>query len=163
MGFLQGLGRILAGKPVFTAEDNNALPPVDNTSSQLDDKTVGAQGRKIIPEIDITRVRPTLSGSNLDVWATIQNTAEVPIFIDKIRFLGQKYELDRYMNPGDSHQCRIYKGSAFTNSPPSDASVDYRLEANGDYFQARFNVDFYVQDDYYLPEDFNRDGSVRDI
>lgn len=160
MGFLQGLGRLLAGKPVFTTEDSTGSLEDKGT----DGKTpVDERGYKIMPEVRILRTKPILKESELEVWMMIQNVSDATIFLDKINFLGYVFELDRQLTAGSSHDFRIYKGQAFASKPSTDTDIDYRLESSGDYFRAHFDVEFYMQDGHFLPKEFHPEGHVRDI
>lgn len=162
MSLWQGLGRIISGKPVFTTESSNGTQSVQN-EEQTSQALVDAQGRKILPKVSITHVKPQVSGSTLEVWATIQNDSDSVIFLDKMHFLMQKVELDREIKPGEAHQQRIYRGPVLTDKPSDDADIQYRIQSNGDYFQARFMVEFYYQNQQYMPEDFHLEHPIRDV
>jgi hypothetical protein len=161
MGFLQGLGRMIAGKPVFSAEDTRTSTSENapTSSSALTD----GRGRKNIPEIAVTHLKPYINGANLEVWVNIENASDMTIYLDKIHFLGQKTELDRELTAGQFHQYRVYRGPSLANKPNDDASVVYRIQSNGDLFQAEFRVEFGYQYGHYTPEEFHLEHPIRDI
>lgn len=164
MGFLDGVGRMIAGKPVFEAQNDAAeLSPSDNDSVDSHKTPVDDRGRKVIPEVTVTHVKPHISGPNMEVWATVQNASDVTIYLDKIHILGQKLELDRELTARASHQYRLYKGAVFRSKPSHDADIEYRLQASGDYFRARFDLEFDYQNGLYVPEDFHPEHPIQDI
>jgi len=179
MGFWGAMKNMATGKPVFEVDsapketDQYGVWSNDKPSDGQDEYTTGvtteqdstrdSSGSKIIPEVTVTHVKSHLNGANMEVYAVVVNAASVPVFLDKMHLLGQKYELDRLLGPGQSHNYRIYRGPAFTYKPHSDADVEYRLESNHDYFRARFYLEFDYQNGYYLPEEFHLEGPIKDI
>jgi|GEM_PF-1317844 len=173
MGFWNVMKNMAVGKPAFevdsTPKENqhevwsDDAPQVNDSGAEVQDPTRDSRGHKIIPEVAVTHVKSHLNGANMEVYAIVINTSDVPVFLDKMHLLGQKYELDRLLGPGSSHNYRIYRGPAFTYKPHSDADVEYRLESNHDYFRARFYVEFDYQNGYYLPEEFHLEGPIKDI
>lgn len=171
MGFFDAMGKMIQGKPVFQDDPTKQgaqqedhfveknTPRLDTSHTPLD-----GHGQKIIPEITVTRVEGHVSGDNLDLWVTIHNSSEVSLFIDKIHVLGQKMDLNYDLAPGMERQMSVYKGPTLRTNAYTNADVDYRVVETGDYFQARFYVEYdFEQDGTYLPNDFNLQRPIRDI
>ncbi len=161
MGFWNGLGKLISGKPVFdtsspedakNAWDDDA-PTVDyaeerdakrqehagNTAVSLYD----ANGNKQIPEAGVSRVKYILSGNAVEVWATIQNHSQSrDLFLDKMTLCGQKWELDYPLGPGAERAFVVYKGSILKNDGYKKAELYYKDAGTGDYFRADHMVEY---------------------
>jgi len=124
MGFLKGLGRLLAGKPVFEASPQTSQTGTDLPQQQNTGATPSQP--KTIPMVRIGRVECHASGNNMNVFADVHNDSQDPIFLDRIMLAGKTRELDTQLRAGESRQFQIYAGSLFTTPPSGYAEVQYR-------------------------------------
>ena len=82
-------------------EDNGSVEnKPDETpvaSEQKPDQYHLAGGQKIIPEIEVERIKAQPSGDNksLEIWAYIHNLASFDIELDKYELLGQRNDLNK--------------------------------------------------------------------
>lgn len=162
MGFLQGLGRLLAGKPVFEAPPQPVAP--GQTVPQTVDQKAAPSQLKTIPMVRIGRVECQASGNNLNVFAEVHNDSHDPIFLDRIMLAGKTRELDTQLRAGESRQFHIYAGPLLTTPPSGYAEVQYRKQSDGDYFADYHEIRTRAEGDkgYFITELLQR-GPVRDI
>lgn len=166
MGFLNGLGRMLQGKPVF--EDPNQVTQAHDSqaiSSQAGDRTpTDSHGNKIIPEIRIAHCRSRINGSSMTTTAWLTNTSSVEIELDKIIVAGVRTELDRRLTAGSGHEVIVYRGPIMMNDHNQRADLQYKTVPGGDYFLARFDIEYDRQPSgTYMLEDFQPQSTIRDI
>lgn len=167
MGFLSGLGRVLAGKPVFQDGESTS----GGSSSAAGGQTVKAgetprdnQGRKIIPEFEIENCKPDDNGSRVDISAKITNTSDARVELDKIILWGQKYELDYRFEPHQSRQMWLYRGPAVRTNSYHTANLIYKLVDSGDYFQADYEIEYDLESDgSYSLSELHLIRPVRDV
>lgn len=161
MGFFDAAKKILNGQPVFEdpngeastvnsrqagqAQSSVPLPPPAETISYGSRKD--NRGQKIVPETEVIEVETHESGMDMEVWATIKNTASFPVFLDKSVVLGQKIELDRELRPGEQHEVRVFRGPRPTNEGYKRAELYYRDQGSGDYFLANHQIEYRYQND----------------
>lgn len=159
MGFLDGLGRMMQGKPVFepssghnqTSQNNQPSSPASPGSS------------KVIPIVRVERVELHTDGSHMRVIAAIQNDSGGMVMLDKIRLLGTQKELDHQLRPGESREFTVYDGPRPNNHNYDDAELYFR-DMNGDYFLAKHVVLFRQEaDNTYSVYDIRFTGPVKDI
>lgn len=136
MGFFQGLGRVLAGKPVFGPDD----------VSRTEQQPAAQAGGKVIPVVRIRRVECPTEGANMDVYIDIRNESSVRVYVDKIHLLGTARELDANLRPGEVKQFHVYRGPRPQDGNPTEAEVQYRTDSD-DYFAARHEVQYHQEPD----------------
>ncbi len=171
MGFWSGMSKMIQGKPVFENDASTQHAELSEhevhmaEDAQADGRTpVGSNGQKIIPECFLEHADNNLSGDNLEVWLVFHNKSDTPIFLDKIMLLGITTEIDFELAPGGSRKARVYKGKTLHTNSYTHADVMYRSSLSGDYFQARYTVEYdYEADGTYLPEEFKLQHPIRDI
>lgn len=154
------------GKRDSSAPDQEAPQSVASESgSKLRDE----RGLKIIPEVEIVRLKTRLSSDmkHCDVWAQIKNLSEVEVEVTQVNFLRQRLRFGRFLKPGELHEERIYSGNTPTNDAETRCEVIYKVCENGDYFQAEHLVEYsYEQegdDAFYVPEEMSRIAPVQDV
>jgi hypothetical protein len=159
MGFLDGLGRIMQGKPVF--EFQNQASNKSQNSNQLSEAS--QNGPKTIPVVRVERVELHTDGSHMRVIAAIQNDSAGMVMLDKIRLLGTHKELDRELRPGESREFTVFDGQRPNNRNYDDAELYFR-DTNGDYFLAKHVVIFRQEsDNTYSVYDIRFTGPVKDV
>lgn len=152
MGFFNGLGRVLAGKPVYEPED--VKPAEQQAAAQL--------GGKVVPTVRLTRVECPLHQGQMNVYVDIHNESNVNVYLDKILLLGTKRELDSELRPGQTRQFPVYSGPAPQHSKQNDAEVQYRTDSD-DYFAAQHEVRFAQQDGGYRVSEFRLITPIKDL
>ncbi len=133
MGFFGTIGKVLAGKPVYSPQDQakqNAQPNDGQAMLQQPAQQAG----KVIPMVRFGRIENQWDGPRLAVYADAENESKVPVFIDWIVFNGVKRQLDIQLRPGEVHQLLIYAGPLFQHRPGGYAELQYRTAETGDYF-----------------------------
>ncbi len=146
MGFFKAFGRVLAGKPVYTPEDIDRAQVAgqpDTTQPGVSDAVqpgVTLSGAKEIPQLGCGRIEHEVHGSKHDIYIDIENRSSQALFVDNIDVLGQHYELDSHLRPGERRQFWVYSGPPLMSAPSGYAQIQYRIESNNDYFMARFQI-----------------------
>ncbi len=145
------------------SNDNRDMPP------STVDPYRQASGGKVIPEVIIDHVNPHCSAdmSHLELWLRLKNTSTFEVEVMEVRILGQSQGLNRFLKPGESHDCCVYKGSVPTNNAQRVAQVDYKIVGNGDYFESDHQIDYRIEDDngvqHFIPEELKLLRPIRDI
>lgn len=160
MGFWNGLGKMVQGKPVFG--EGTQVPTGSNQSA---DKTpIDGYGNKIIPEVKFEHCKTHISGTaaEVTVWAT--NLSMHEIELDKVVMLDTKIEIDRRLGPQQSHEIKAYKGPIPTDDHSKKASLFYKLVDSGDYFRADFMIEYIRESDgTYFMVDFHPERQINDV
>lgn len=167
MGLFGALGKIIAGKPVYTPENvqQNQYngPPPDVVADHQLGAPISA-GPKTIPRVRFGRVVCHANGPRFEVYADVRNQSGEELFIDKIMLLGTKREVDSRLRPGESRQFLVYSGPPLTAQPGGYAEVQYRKQADGDYFADYHQVRCrQLPDGTYTITEMLLQGPVRDI
>ncbi len=123
------------------------------------------RGKKIIPEVEVTRCQTHVSGDHCEVWAHIENKSEVEIELDKITMIGGKKELDYRLTPGNEREFCVFTGPIPHDNYAREAQLYYKIVENGDYFCARHMVEYVYESDNgtYLVEELRLMHPIRDI
>lgn len=153
-GFFETLGRLFKGEPVFKPgeqedgswkEDHTVTTPAEPQSPVTEQRSNRTDG-KIAPVVIVENVDCNISNENMDLFVTIKNKHNQPVFLDKILLLGTKWELDRTFLPGEERQMQAYHGQRPQNTSQTKVELHYRDES-GDYFSAIHSVEFEQQRD----------------
>ena len=160
MGFFGDLGKALTGQQV-----GQVTPQLQGTSAPQSGGTVDASGRKIIPHITVKNLRSDRQGDRMTVRAWIVNESPDQIIrIDTSYLLKQKQTHEREINPGDSHELKLYDGPTPRDEHEHEAQIVYRLKANGDLFMEDYRIEYNLESDgSRTVEELHSDGPVRDI
>jgi hypothetical protein len=147
MGFMDFLGRMAGGKPIFdegAAAKNNDTPqqPVDSQPETGLEKS----DPHTFPDVHIKRVSTRINGENMQVYCQILNTWNQEVMLDKITILGTKHEIDDFLNANEEQQFLVYDGPMPTDQN-REAFLDYKIRDTGDYFQSVHDVTFMYHDD----------------
>lgn len=167
MGFFSFLGKMAKGEPVFTNSPDKAdLPRTGSAQMQADGAAVNPPAGKVIPLIYARRVESRLDsgGTFVDCWVLFENNGAVSVFIDKINIFGTTRELDRILQAGETYEFEVFRGPAPTNGNYQTATVSYRDNTTGDYFEARFMLRYDLEaSGVYLLDEMILEQPVRDI
>ncbi len=160
MGFFGTLKKIIEGKPVFDAVDQSKLASHSVETAQA---TTTSNSSKILPVVRIERTECHDSGAQMTVRCTIRNDSDQEIELDKIRLIGMVRELDTRLRPHESRELVVYSGNRPNNRSYTTAELNYK-DMSGDYFQARYVVEFRQEsDNTYSIARINLTGSIKDI
>lgn len=141
----------------------------DTQQAEVSDPYHKASGEKIRPEVIVDNVNSHCSAdmSHLELWVNLKNISTFEVEVMEVRILGQSQGLNRFLKPGKSHDCCVYKGSVPTNNAQHIAQVDYKIVGNGDYFESDHQIDYRLEDDngvqHFIPEELKLLRPIRDI
>ena len=171
MGLWNFVKKMAAGKPVFEAtpsqqEDDHAgwvehvTAPAAEASPYVDDK-----GNKIIPLIAIEHCKSHGDGQQLQVTAWLTNRSSFELELDKIVMLDTKTELDRRLQPQESHEVTLYRGPQPTSDHAHKAQLYYKIMENGDNFCADFSIEYNLESDgrFTVEELHPERGMIHDV
>ena len=168
MGFLDGLGRFISGKPVFEAQpqaerNNEFMGDVDAADAPRTG-LVDEHGNKVVPQLEIGQVRSHRNGETMMVTAWVTNRSNQRLRIDEIRMIKQRQQPSRELDPAQAHEITLYQGGIPKDEAEHYMDVVYRITVNGDLFQRRYLIEYYRENDgALLVDELHDDGPVRDI
>lgn len=159
MGFIDGVGRFLAGKPVFEPGDGTSQP-----QNQPPDQGQPQSGPKEIPLVNIDRIEVNERGNDFTLDLFIKNNASVEIFVDKVSVFGATREVDYTLRPGEMREFHdFYKGQKFNHSNYNRCEVYYRT-LQGDNFMTNHVVEYQSKGDgIYDIKNIKFVGPVKDL
>lgn len=156
MGFINGLGRMIQGKPVFQAEDQLASVPTAPKNEQAE------PGAKVVPKLCVVRTDCRINGESMDIYAHIKNESSVEVYLDNIRLLDKVTELDRILKPGEVRDFVVYKGQIMKDESKTKCELKYRKQ-DGDFFVMQHVVEYGYQNETYVVNNIRPIGAVNDI
>lgn len=190
MGFFEGLSRLAKGEPVFQQgdgkEDRSAFD-VGSAPQQGRDHSAGAAGQQpgaqqnagqpqkhetgiikgqasTFPVVVVKRTRTQMSGSNQTVYCSIVNRSNLAVEVEEIHLNGSSRKIGGYLRPGEEREWLCYSGPRRTSEAYKEATLNYKVEENGDYFQTIYDVEYqYESDKTYSVEELHWRQPVRDI
>jgi hypothetical protein len=171
MGFFGVLGKIVAGKPVFTPEGEQQAqapaPPAPASPNQQVaawDSLTTAAIPKTIPQLRLGRLENRVQNGRYELYVDIVNMSAETVFLDSITLLGARAELDSQLRPGETRQYRVYNAKPITSQAAGYAELRFRKQADGDYFMMYFQMSSVRESDgYYKVTEFRQTGPVKDI
>ena len=144
MGFLDGIRKMMQGKPVFETpvepkervsgsdEDIRDVPPLDDAVAPQD----------VIPTFSIDHLKSTVSGDKTEAWAWVTNTSPMDIEIEKCVILNTKSVIGRRLGPGQGHEVCLYRGPVPTNDQIHKANIFYKAVRENEYYRMDFTVEY---------------------
>lgn len=165
MGFLDGLRKMVQGKPVFedpTKTDDSVQDRARFDSSvtspppQPVQTEPALQQEKVTPTFDLRHCETHVDGDMITVtiWAT--NTSTVDIEIDKCLILDTTTEIDRRLSPNQAHEIILYKGEVPKTDRAHKANIFYKSIRENEYFRVDFIVEYNRESDgTYTVEDLH--------
>ncbi|HET8690439.1 MAG TPA: hypothetical protein VFL81_03295 [Candidatus Saccharimonadales bacterium] len=173
---------MISGKPAFEVPDADkaaradefgapapvqppTAPVVITGGGRIDHgRRVDEQGRKIIPEVQIVRLQPHLSGEHLEASAFVRNNSAIEVELDKVNIFSQTLRLDRWLKPGEEHETVVYRGPRLRSSGYTLAEIYYKDCDSGDYFCARHQLDYRQEaDGSFLPHSCHLLHPIKDV
>lgn len=140
------------------------LDPEANEHQKKKDTFKATETRELkhIPELRIEDTDVRNDGQNMEVSCVIRNDSDKQVFLDKVRIVGVKRELDTALRNYEARKFVLYSGPRPKNTSYGTAEIDYHNE--GDYFQARCRVEFRQEPDKtYSVHRITNAGPVKDI
>lgn len=153
MGFLDGLGRMIQGKPVFV--DNNQ-------QSQGASEQQQSSSEKIIPKVYIVRTDCNVNNGRMELRVHIKNESQVEVHADNIRIFDTVVQTDRNIRPGETADFTVYSGPAMQDDNKTKCELKYRT-TDGDYFTMQHAVEYGFSNDAYVVHNICPVGPVNDI
>jgi len=155
MGIFDFMGKMAKGEPIFdenTSGQQSASSSVPQQAHLAD--TTRQDGRKVIPEVRVTRLVSRRNGSNMTTHVWLQNDAPFAVEMRNFRIMGRATPMNYRLEPTQGRQVQIFSGPVASHDNDDEAYIDYRIVQNGDYFQQHFHVEFDRQSDgtYLLEE-----------
>jgi len=169
MGILDGLGKIIKGKPVFEvpAQSKTATDGSTNTvgrSADSSQRFVDKRGYKIIPEIELRNTKSRIDDQFMTTTAWVTNISAEDIRLDHVIVLEKKRSILRELKPGQGYEIKLYEGPAAINEYNSRAELVFRRIENDDVFSITYFVEFNREaDGQFTVEDLHKEGPTRDI
>lgn len=144
MGFLDGMRKMLQGKPVFEApvepkermsgtnEDIDVVPPIDSSAPK----------EEVTPTFSLDHLKSHINGNAIEVYAWAANTSTTELEIEKCVLLNTKAVIGRRLGPGQSHEVCLYRGPIPTNDQIHKANIFYKDIQENEYYRADFTVEY---------------------
>ena len=139
MGFFEGLGRMVKGEPVFQAGDSSS-------NGGEGDKNSSSSGVKNIPVVIVEQVDHRDQSGQAESYWTVKNTGNKTVILDKIIAFGQTQPHERYLQPSEEFEIRVYRGPSLQNGSYTKAELQYRDES-GDYFSSEHLIEYSAESD----------------
>lgn len=147
MGFMDFLGRMVEGKPIFDENTSaGSNPPAPREPDVQPEPGLQKSDPHTFPKVYVKHVTTRINGEKMQVYCQILNTWDGEVLLDKIRLLDTKHEIDDFLSAGEEQQFLVYDGPMPTNQV-HEAFLDYKLRDNGDYFQSVHDVTFIYHSD----------------
>jgi hypothetical protein len=160
MGFMQNLGKLITGEPMFT----NPQQPAPAAQPETADANEKGSTEKVIPTIQLSNFKTSRNGNEMITELWVQNTSAEKIRIESIMILGQKRDLHQYLEPNGEHQFIVYKGPPPADTHNDNAEIYFRCERTNDYFKNKYFVKFaYQSDSTYNIDELHKEGETHDI
>ena len=178
MSFWDVTKRVFQGKPAFEApksDDNDDWDDDAPTTDFAEDREAkrtektnqtlyDADGNKHIPTVGVVHTKYTLSGANMEVWATVHNHSERSVMLDKIMLLGQRTDLDYELGASRGRDFRVYHGPRMSHDNYKKAELYYRDVLSGDYFRADHLIGYkYETDKTYSVDELELLTPINDV
>lgn len=153
MGFLSGLGKMIQGKPVFEAGDQQNLTL--NTPQKV-------SSPKVVPKVCIIRTECKENNGQMELTVHIKNESQVEVHADNIRIFDKVMQLDRNINPGQTSDFIVYSGPIMHDDNRNKCELKYR-KTDGDYFAMQHTVEYGFAQNAYVVNSIRPVGPVNDI
>ncbi len=159
MGFLNELGRLVQGKPMYTPED------VKSEEQQFTATTTpGVNPRNVIPVVSLTEADTRPDGNKVDIYGTVKNESSETLRVKAIHLLGMDRKLDIELSPRESNEVLLFNNvPKLRSQPKGQANLDYVTES-GNYLQSRHEIRYERENDGdFIITDFVLRLPIKDI
>ncbi len=180
-GFFESLKRMAQGKPVFDANDNaagwadkdgNAQEPIvpagqeqERGQAVHEQRTSVVKGQSsTFPVVVVKRTRTQVNGNNQTVYCSIVNRFAEAVELDEIDVAGGSRRLGGVLRPGEEREYLCYSGPRSSGESHKVATLNYKVDETGDYFQSVYDVEYaYAPDKLYAVEELHFRAPIVDI
>jgi hypothetical protein len=146
MGFLDGMRRMMQGKPVFEApvEPKERISGSDEDIRDVPSVEVTAPRNVVVPTFSIDHLKSHINdaGTAIEVYAWVTNTSVSEIEIERCVILNTKMMIKRRLGPGQSHEVCLYRGPIASNDYIHKANIFYEDISANEYYRADFSVEY---------------------
>ncbi len=153
MGFIDGLGRLLQGRPAFVADNQQAKSSTEPES---------VVGERVVPKVCIIRNDCRVNDGQMELTVHIKNESTVEVYVDNIRIFDKVIEIDRNIKPGVTSDFVVYKGPVMQDENRNKCELKYR-NMHGEFFVMQHLVEYNYQHDTYIVSNVRPVGPVNDI
>jgi hypothetical protein len=159
MGLFGALGKIIAGKPIYSPEASSS------TSGATPSNPLGQQADvpPSLPVVRIGRVENRRSSGRIDIYADLHNESNDAIFIDYALLMGVKRELNFQLRAGEARQLLLYSGQPLQVQPTGYAELAYRRQSDRDYFADYHQIRSRSTEQGYEITELLLQGPVKDV
>jgi hypothetical protein len=159
MGLFGALGKIIAGKPIYSPEASSS------TSGATPSNPLGQQADvpPSLPVVRIGRVENRRSSGRIDIYADLHNESNDAIFIDYALLMGVKRELNFQLRAGEARQLLLYSGQPLQVQPTGYAELAYRRQSDRDYFADYHQIRSRRTEQGYEITELLLQGPVKDV
>ncbi len=185
-GFFEGLKRLVNGEPVYKENDQNkgwadqegrekdfARQTPDTPQNEQHQAQQSAKSKNSVvkgnsstfPVVVVKRTRTQLSGNNQNVYCSIINRFSEPVELEDVHLAGSSRRLGGYLRAGEEREWLCYSGPRSKQESDKVATLDYKVEETGDYFQSIYDVEYQFEqaDQTYSVEELHWRSPIRDI
>jgi len=140
MGFFGRIGKGMAGKPVYEADNQNV-------ASQPSEALETA-----VPVMRITKLDCHIDGQKMDIYAFIHNESAEDVCVAKAILLERNREVNDWVSPGDTKQFHIYSDNAPQDANNHEIDLQYKTRADA-WFEARHEIIYRQDGGQFMPAD----------
>lgn len=181
MGFMSFISKMLAGQPVFDANEERSKMQNSGISDDWDSDEphsrrkrgehiedgarLDADGNKIMAEAEIIGLRPYRCSPNIKLWGTIRNDSRFDVYIDMVKMLGRTSKLHHVLHRGEQYELLLYNGPEPTQDRYPNVELYYRDQDSYDNFIMYHKLYFRQSDDgsHFDISGFDSAKRIRDI
>lgn len=144
MGFLDGIRKMMQGKPVFEApvEPKERVSGSDENIENVPAIDPATPKQDIIPTFSLDHLKSNILGDRTEVYAWVTNTSTVEIEVEKCVILNTKSIIGRRLGPGQAHEVCLYRGPIPTNDQIHKANIFYKAIRENEYYRVDFTVEY---------------------
>jgi hypothetical protein len=167
-GFFEGMKRIFKGQPVFDENDDRPDARIPTPTPVLPSQSATPKIEKYrdhsFPVVYLKRAVTHYNGNRMEVYCYIANNWSAEVLVDKIRIFDTRREIDITLRAHQEREVLVYSGPKITRDY-SEATLDYKTMAEGDYFQSIHDVryNYHSAEKTYEISDFRLRLPIRDI
>lgn len=183
-GIFESLKRLVNGEPVFDPNDqkrgwadqngrDKELKPADDEPQATAQQPQPAKPKSSVvkgnpstfPVVVVKRTRTQLSGNSQNVYCSIINRSGEPVEVEEIHLAGGSRRLGGYLRAGEEREWLCYSGPRSKSEGNKEATLNYKVEETGDYFQSIYDVEYQFEqaDKTYSIEELRWRQPIRDI
>ncbi|HEX7483786.1 MAG TPA: hypothetical protein VF281_01410 [Candidatus Saccharimonadales bacterium] len=144
MGFLDGIRKMVQGKPVFEnpVEPKERISGSDEDIGDVPDVDPAVPKNDVIPTFSLDHLKSNIFGNRTEVYAWVTNTSISEIEIERCVILNTKMMIKRRLGPGQSHEICLFKGPIPLNDQIHKANIFFKAIRENEYYRVDFTVEY---------------------